>query len=268
MAQGRALAAGARGAGGRLCVRGQAVRGRRAPDAEAGGGRADAPRPQRPDRRAAGAGRRLRTCPDRVAVVQRDARHGVRAGGPARRAQHRDLHPRPAARTQPALPSGPPDRRRQQSARPRAVGGGEPAGADAVQRRADPSGGDAGQRHPVAAVQSLVCGHGDRGDPGLRQLHLHGHRSAGGVAPRDEPSGQPGRGHRGGQPDQLRDGEVFRRRTARTRPLRRRQARLRTVGGEEPGHPVGAEHRPEPDHVGRADDRAVAWRRWARRAGG
>ncbi len=54
------------------------------------------------------------------------------------------------------------------------------------------------------------------------------------------------------QPAELRDGQVFRQRGARGRPLRQRARPLRDGGGGTPGHAQHAEHRPGRHHRRRA----------------
>ena len=76
-------------------------------------------------------------------------------------------------------------------------------------------------RTDVVAVECLVRGRNGRDDRRLYAVHLCGDALAHAYPPRHERFGQRGEHQGGGQSAELRDGEIFQRRGARGKALRR-----------------------------------------------
>ena len=164
-----------------------------------------------------------------------DARRAVRQGGDARGAATGLPHLRAHARIVAALPSRAQDRRVDPRARARPQrhrdhrAHGDPA-AIAHHHR-----GDAGLRRAALAVRLALR----RGDPGDRRrlyaVHLSRHR----MAHRNPPQDERQRHRRQCQGDrlasELRDGEIFQRRGARSLALRPRHGALR---GRQASRPI------------------------------
>ncbi|KAF1855516.1 hypothetical protein Lal_00008053 [Lupinus albus] len=209
---------------------------------EVGGGRDERVRPA-PDavRHADGAGLRGRTL--RRRRLRQSAQHRVRARGTGRDARAGRKRVRAPAPPVAALPPRPPHRRGDQGDRTRHQEHRHDALLHAVQHRAH---GAAARDRGGDLLLHLRLGpcRGDGG--GDRRLHLghaHHHRMAHASAREDEPARWAGAVPRGRFAAQLRNGEVFRRGSARGSPLCAGDARLRRCRGKEREQPGPAQHR-------------------------
>ena len=147
-------------------------------------------------------------------LLQRGAGRDLRQGAGPRHAAHRARRLHPSASPVAALPPGPADGRAFAGDRTRHAGHDLRAGLPAVQHHPHDLRDPAGLPDPVGDVRLQL----HRGDPGdgrrLHRLDADVHRMAHPLPPGDERDG-PGSQHpRGGQPAELRDGEVFRQRGA------------------------------------------------------
>ena len=151
---------------------------------------------------------------DRLRRVRRNPRRPVRLGPAARRAAAGAAHLPPSARRQPALSPRPPDRRPVAGHRPRRAGHAVGAAPRRVQRRADGAGTGDGHRHHLAHVRlALRRRHLPRGGR-LCRLHRRSGRPPRPLPPDHERHRQRRLHQVAGQPDQLRNGQVFRQRGA------------------------------------------------------
>jgi hypothetical protein len=187
--------------------------------------------------------------------LQPAARRGLRAGGAAR-AQATGAGDVPAyPRAQPALSHHAQDRRAQPDHRARREGGGVPPALPALLRRAaDP--GTAPDRHRARlGFRHQLSHRAGRHHRALYLVHLRRDRDAGEDPARDERAGHRRQPEGRRQPAELRDGEVFRRRDARGRPLRQRHGGLRGRGDQDQRVARLPQFRPVADHHHGACDR-------------
>ena len=159
--------------------------------------------PVRPDRR-------LRPAARRLLRLRRAARRRVRRRPAAHHPQGRAADLPAPAPAQPALPSGPADRRPVPRHRARHQRHREPCCGWPCSISSRPCSKSAGHRDPVADVRLALRARHLRRGRDLHRLYLPVHQLAGEVPPHDERDGLRRADQGDRLPAELRDGQVFR----------------------------------------------------------